>query len=958
MYRRRFILVVLLCYIFFISIIACKTDKNEQSNLQSVIADNSLRKLIDEVYELPEDIISQNKAIRILKECRSDSIYLLASDSLKAHCIFRIACHYYFASNYDTAKVYLDTVINFQEQVSFRHHEKTLAKSYFTRSLMHQEKNEFDLALSDITAANRILQKLEGVEDVKGQYFAKTAHYFSAMNQFERAREFFDIAEATISENTMNRADLLNDIGNFFSRQKNYKKALTYYDEAVRIYKSIDAHYSYLIPVQVNLADVNAEIKPYKEAIKGYKVFVEALIDSTVDIKRHKRIAYSNLAYLNWENKDLENAERNYQNALQLAEEITSGQHSVYLAKAYEGLGDVEYGKKQYNGAILNYHKAIQALAIGFDSKDLLKLPNIQEHVIINRNHLERIIGLKAKTFFKKYQKTQNISELQSAFKTYKILDELLTQIRQGYKEALSRYELIEKTIPHYEQATQVALELYERTKELNYLEQAYSFASKNKAIVMLDGLQNEKALFAGVPADILKQEENLKKEIYAIENEIFLLNQSELADSSTFNTMLSNRINLILSYESLIDQLELNYPKYFDLKYKTKESVSISDLQNQLASSTIVIEYFFGKENIYVFSFKSSNPLLYHLIPITDDLTVNCIRYRQLIEKDSFYTLSDYSKVANGLYKDLLEEIFSKVVVNDNDHLIIIPDDILLQFSFESLLTEPVDASKVTQWTDPLPYLIRKYSVSYAYSRDLIFSHNDQERIFDSNGGYIGFGIEYDEYTLDALNELLRDNGVFEDSTRGVGKLMYSDDEVIESADILGGHYFINDEATKAKFYSEFKKASILHLVTHGYVINGEPLNSGLVFTKMKDDEDFILRTRDLYAIDLSSYMAVLSACYTGDGKIMKGEGIRSVARAFNYAGCPNVTASLWAAPDLSTKEIILDFYRNLLNSHSINQSLRLAKIQYLDECIFEVEALPSRWAHLITIGDYKSLY
>ena len=98
---------------------------------------------------------------------------------------------------------------------------------------------------------------------------------------------------------------------------------------------------------------------------------------------------------------------------------------------------------------------------------------------------------------------------------------------------------------------------------------------------------------------------------------------------------------------------------------------------------------------------------------------------------------------------------------------------------------------------------------------------------------------------------------------------------------------------------------------------------------------------------------MAVLSACHTGGGKIQKGEGVRSLARAFNFAGCPNVTASLWAAPDLSTKKIVVPFYQSLKSGLPKDVSLQMAKLNYLDHCQFDIEALPYNWAHLITIGN-----
>jgi len=141
--------------------------------------------------------------------------------------------------------------------------------------------------------------------------------------------------------------------------------------------------------------------------------------------------------------------------------------------------------------------------------------------------------------------------------------------------------------------------------------------------------------------------------------------------------------------------------------------------------------------------------------------------------------------------------------------------------------------------------------------------------------------------------------------------------------------------------------------MVTHGFVSKTKPLSSGLILTKTNDSDDFILKASDFYSMKLQAEMAVLSACHTGDGKIQKGEGIRSLARAFNYAGCPNVTASLWGAPDLSTKQIIIPFFKSLKAGAPKDLALRNAKLTYLNNCAFDKEALPCNWGHLVTIGD-----
>jgi len=99
------------------------------------------------------------------------------------------------------------------------------------------------------------------------------------------------------------------------------------------------------------------------------------------------------------------------------------------------------------------------------------------------------------------------------------------------------------------------------------------------------------------------------------------------------------------------------------------------------------------------------------------------------------------------------------------------------------------------------------------------------------------------------------------------------------------------------------------------------------------------------------------LSACNTGTGQLKKGEGIMSLARGFLYAGCPTIIMSLWEVEDESGTEIMTSFYRNLKKGKSKDESLRLAKLDYL-ESVNSRRAHPHYWLGFVIIGDNKPLF
>ncbi|MBK9018363.1 MAG: CHAT domain-containing protein [Saprospiraceae bacterium] len=160
-----------------------------------------------------------------------------------------------------------------------------------------------------------------------------------------------------------------------------------------------------------------------------------------------------------------------------------------------------------------------------------------------------------------------------------------------------------------------------------------------------------------------------------------------------------------------------------------------------------------------------------------------------------------------------------------------------------------------------------------------------------------------------------LRFAGAFGNVRGGIPALMFNKDEVTACAEIFDGKPLTGTTATEAGFVQKAKDYQILHLAMHALTNDSDPLYSQLVFNQNHRDtvEDNLLHAYELYNMRLNADLAVLSACNTGAGKLVRGEGIMSLSRAFKYAGCPNILMSLWSVNDASAKDIIGDFHRKL---------------------------------------------
>jgi CHAT domain-containing protein len=115
-----------------------------------------------------------------------------------------------------------------------------------------------------------------------------------------------------------------------------------------------------------------------------------------------------------------------------------------------------------------------------------------------------------------------------------------------------------------------------------------------------------------------------------------------------------------------------------------------------------------------------------------------------------------------------------------------------------------------------------------------------------------------------------------------------------------------------------------------------------------------------EIYNLDMrATQLVILSACETGRGQFIHGEGMMSLARAFSYAGCKSVITSLWKADDAATAYITKRLHHYLKSGKPKDVALQLAKRDYLeDDSIADRFKTPAFWSHLILIGDTSPLY
>jgi CHAT domain-containing protein len=159
-------------------------------------------------------------------------------------------------------------------------------------------------------------------------------------------------------------------------------------------------------------------------------------------------------------------------------------------------------------------------------------------------------------------------------------------------------------------------------------------------------------------------------------------------------------------------------------------------------------------------------------------------------------------------------------------------------------------------------------------------------------------------------------------------------------------------DTATSAEL-SEYR---YVHFSTHGLLNSVHPELSGLVLSLVNERgeiQDGFLRAHEIFNLKLSPEVVVLSACQTGMGKNIRGEGLVSLTRGFMYAGAPRVIVSLWGVSDSGTTELMVRFYRGVLKEGmQPTAALRAAQISLMNDKRW---ASPYYWAPFTLQGEWR---
>lgn len=383
------------------------------------------------------------------------------------------------------------------------------------------------------------------------------------------------------------------------------------------------------------------------------------------------------------------------------------------------------------------------------------------------------------------------------------------------------------------------------------------------------------------------------------------------------------------------------------------------------------MVEYLLGDSRSLVWVVTRSN-LASSVLAGRKEIEDQVVAYRKLLsERASVLTQrnsqGEINRLGAKLYRTIVQP-FEKDLTSVRT-LIVVPDGVLDYLPFEALIAAtPRQAAGDGQ---PV-YLIEKFAVVYGPSASALATVQELNRKTTAPSKMLlAFGdpvvaLSSNPSPSTPGDVVSRSASETPDMTspqdyaeRGFSfsRLPFTREEVLAISKLfpasqrriyLGEE--AREEAVKAEKLDDYR---YLHFASHGFLDEAKPGRSGILLSSPAgSSEDGVLQMDEIMRLKMNADLVTLSACSTGLGKLVNGEGLLSLTRAFFYAGARNVTVSLWNVNDSATSSLMKSYYENLNRGASQRVALRLAKLTMLRG----KNALwrhPYFWAPFVLVGE-----
>jgi len=665
------------------------------------------------------------------------------------------------------------------------------------------------------------------------------------------------------------------NIGVVYSLLRDFPKALSYHEKALRWDRRHDAQYNRKLGIMLNLTNIG-NIHRYlgntNEAIRNYKAGLE--VTHKIGDKTRAANFYREIGRCYFFAHKFTKALGYFQKSLLLdsPDNIRTMEGIIYLY-----VGDLYLAQKKCGQALQNYKKVLSLFKGNFVVGSCWKA----------RFGMGRIFELR-KNNQRALREYENAIQIMEDMGTNITVDDLKVSFLDD-KEKLRLYSQIVLLLCRIRQG-----------------EKALKYAEASRARVLLNMLANHKlSPEKSVDKGLISLAERQKTRLNSLNKQIDEYLTNGMSFQPIINPLIEEQEALQKKYEEALVRLKLSDSEYTSLI--SMFPIPIEKIQALIDENTCIVEYFLTGSKLIIWYIDKDTCRMLTKDKMCYDRLANKIRdLRQAII--DFSRRNKFAYTTRQLYDLLIEPVRPYLT---KERICIIPHQVLHYLPFQVLMKNHT-------------YLIEEYDIFYCPS-----------------------------YSILKL--------CFEKNTRKKGRIMalgnpdltleYATKEVKDITSIPGycnSISFTGKTATEKKLKQIAKNYDILHLATHSYLNQFNPLFSYIKLAP-EEEEDGRLEVHEVFELGLSAYLVTLSACNTKIGKLTAGDEIVGLCRAFIYAGTPSVLVSLWEVDDKSTALLMSSFYKNLKIMDKA-KALRRAQLE-----VMRNHSHPFHWASFLLVGDYN---
>jgi CHAT domain-containing protein/tetratricopeptide (TPR) repeat protein len=778
------------------------------------------------------------------------------------------------------------------------------------------------------------------------------------------------------------QAETLVEIAKLYESLGAYQQSLKFYDEALNIAVAVDN-----IGIQNDVIQGKTKtLRLMGDTTQSLSIAQEKLVPLTkTSGNRLKRlIALYIISDIYREKGDYQKSLDTLNSALKQELLGTDETDENYRASGLHKLGLIYQAMKDYPKAQAaleqsiaiaqkNNRPAFEALRL----KDLGTVYKQQQKPQQAQKSYERAISLYQKLKFRSEE-----ADTLSLLATLQRSQGNLPAAKQSIEAAISIVEDIRKDVTsndlrssflaskqdYYKIKIGILMDLHQQQPTKGYDTLALETSERGRARGLVELLTEagiDRQLKPKGSSALIAQNEQLERDLRQVEiQRVALLSREHTPDQASSLDLKSNA--LISQIQESRNKLRVENPAYAALKYP--EPIALKEIQQKvLDENTVMLQYSIGKERSYLW-FVTPTTVQSYSLPGEKDLEDIAKPFHSTLTNSG--SINDVKRSGDKLFNLIISPVANQLA---GKRLLVVADGVLQYIPFSALplptsnsytpliknneiVNAPSAATIALQRKQPR----RSASKTLAIIADPVFKADDA-RLSSRNKASIDSCLvtpPNNSKNTASLADLQRSLRTLD--LRDIQRLPNTQQEAQQILALVSPNqreaacsFAANYDNVTQPQKSRLDQYRNVVFATHGFINSSNPQLSGLVLSLVDNKgkpRDGFLRLHDIFNLQLNADLVVLSACQTGLGEDIRGEGLVGLTRGFMYAGTKRVVTSLWNVDDAKTAQLMTSFFQKTLKEQQTPvAALRSAQLQ-----LWQTNPDPRYWAAFTLQGEW----